>query len=220
MRGREQRLKRGLRASECPAPLHRGDAAEVRLAVIDVVAQPEHDVRFHRRDRSEDLGIGTVGHSRTIHLRLVGVVAGAERHGEVRRVAPPLPERLRVEIAGRASGRKRGGSASDQDLVPVPRSRIEARDHEQRGVIGLLAGEKSRRRATLGAFPLRPVTQPYLGVRCGLDPHRRLGQIRVAEHRSRSDGGFRGARRGGGRREEDGGEEQGREDDFPHGSES
>ena len=65
-------------------------------------------------------GIGAVGRSGAVDLRLVGVVAGAERDREVGRIAPPLPEGLRGrEFRSSPPGRKRGGRAGDEDLVGV-----------------------------------------------------------------------------------------------------
>jgi hypothetical protein len=220
MGGPEERLERRLLAPERVPALHGGDAPEVRLPVVDVVSEPEHHVGLRRGDRAEDLRVRPVRLSRPVHPGLVRVEAGSERDGEIRRVAPPLPELLGGQDSGRPAGREGRGRATDQDLVSVTGARFEAGYHEECRVIALLVGARLRRRPALTAISLRPVAQPHGRIRGRLDPHGRLGQIGVTEHRTGPERRLR-RRPGDGRsREEDGDGEQRDEGELSHGGRS
>ena len=102
------------RAVRTVAGAHALERGPLRLAEVDVVAEPEHEIGRARRDRVEDPVVAAPGRARPAEP-VVEVGARAERDREVRRLGAVLPKRLRGErpgLAGRAAVDETPGSDS------------------------------------------------------------------------------------------------------------
>ena len=169
----EQMLQRRERALPAVARRHRRGIEEIGLLQVEVVAQPQHQVRFLRGDRVEDLVAAAVVLARPARIGIREEEARADRERQRERLGSPGPVRLRphralvlVGACAHAIGRGRGGLEPGQ-----------ARDDDALVRVG--RGELLR---ALVRFAFRAPAHRDRRRGVGLDPQRGAGELGGAVH--------------------------------------
>ncbi len=163
------------------ACVHARNRMPVGFTVVDVVAQPEHEIGPLAGDCVEHLVVAAVGPPGPIVLGLVDIGARAQREGKSRRIAAPLPKRLGAKSL---LERRRDGLAVDQHAVGVLGARFEAGHVDLDRVGGCRLGDNRRRGTGRQFAALGPVAQGYRSGFIGLHPDLDRPHCRMAGHRA------------------------------------
>ena len=189
--GAQQPLQRGEAACGGPALVHACGGLvrrlEVAVAVVDVVAEPQHDVGSLCGDGIEDLEAGAEGVRRELVRRVGDVIA---RGGGDEQLA----RRGRVRGCGGEGGRlvELDRGAVDQHAVGVARVGLQAGEFDARGVAGLGAGGDRHTALHSVGLRVRPVLELNLRGVVGHQPHADALGRRRPRHRAAGQGGRAG----------------------------
>ena len=116
------------------AVLHARTRSPVHFPEVDIVAEPQHEVRIGCGNRVEDAVAAAIGRAGPVILGLVDVAAGSDRQGEGRGVEAVLPPRLGLEPEDVRIKAFRGGLTVQDDFVGVGGPGFEAAEVERGGV--------------------------------------------------------------------------------------
>ncbi len=156
-----------------------GPRSPIRFAQVDVVAEPEHEVRALVGDRVEDAVVGAVRFARTIVGRFIDVRATAHGHGEFRGIAPELPEGLGTH--GEWLAHIHHASVHHR-TVSVRGGRQELVQHEVHRVRTIVLAVLHRRAHHAIRTIQRPILHPRGAGALALHPDRRFEEIDVPGH--------------------------------------